>query len=328
MRPPPEPRSDEATQSNARHHTAEDDREPEEVRRRRDLQRHRARGGAGGDTRRTARKIRRERAPAAKASAGRGRASALQERGIAGDPAACARGAAGQRAAQSDRNLARGCPLAAPARRRAGRTGKRSVHQGGAEDFRVTRFRQRTRTLTIFAVDASGSSALHRLAEAKGAVELLLAECYIRRDQVAVIAFRGRAAELLLPPTRSLVSAKRSLAALPGGGGTPLASAIISAMALAHQAQRRGETPTLVILTDGRANIGRGGAPGRESAQEDALHAARAVTLSRIGALFIDTSPRPNPFAQRLAATMRAKYIPLPYANAHSLSAIVAGTRT
>jgi len=78
------------------------------------------------------------------------------------------------------------------------------------EDLRFTRYRQRTETTTIFVVDASGSSALHRFAEAKGAVELLLADCYVRRDQVAVIAFRGRTAEELLPPTRSLVRAKRS----------------------------------------------------------------------------------------------------------------------
>ncbi len=59
------------------------------------------------------------------------------------------------------------------------------------DDFRVKRHEERRRTTTIFAVDASGSAALGRLAEAKGAVELLLAQCYIRRDDVALIAFRG-----------------------------------------------------------------------------------------------------------------------------------------
>ncbi len=39
------------------------------------------------------------------------------------------------------------------------------------DDFRIKRFRERSETETIFVVDASGSAALHRLAEAKGAVE-------------------------------------------------------------------------------------------------------------------------------------------------------------
>jgi magnesium chelatase subunit D len=191
------------------------------------------------------------------------------------------------------------------------------------EDFRVTRYKQRSQTLTIFAVDASGSAALNRLAEAKGAVELLLADCYIRRDQVAVIAFRGRTAELLLPPTRSLVRAKRSLAGLPGGGGTPLATAIDSAAALAAQARRRGATVSLVLLTDGRANVSRSGAPGRDAAHADALVSARAFGAARIAALFVDTSPRANTVAQELARRMNATYVPLPFANAQSLSKIV-----
>src|SRR6202012_5594833 len=101
------------------------------------------------------------------------------------------------------------------------------------DDFRITRFKENSATATIFVVDASGSSALQRLAEVKGAVELLLVDCYVRRDEGALIAFRGQAAELVLPPTRSLARAKRSLAALPGGGGAPLSAAIIAATTLA-----------------------------------------------------------------------------------------------
>jgi magnesium chelatase subunit D len=191
------------------------------------------------------------------------------------------------------------------------------------EDFRVVRYKQRSQTLTIFAVDASGSAALNRLAETKGAVELLLADCYIRRDQVAVIAFRGLEAQILLPPTRSLVRAKRSLAGLPGGGGTPLAAAIDSAVLLALAARRRGETPTVVMLTDGRGNVARDGATGREVGQADASAAARALRAANIATLFIDTSPRPQATAQQLARAMDAHYIPLPFANARSLSKIV-----
>lgn len=190
-------------------------------------------------------------------------------------------------------------------------------------DFRVTRCKQRARTLIIFAVDASGSAALNRLAEAKGAVELLLADCYIRRDQVAVIAFRGRSADLLLPPTRSLTRAKRALAGLPGGGGTPLAAALSAGLVLATQTLRRGETPTLVMLSDGRANVAHNGVPGREAARRDALTAAQALRRSKIASLFIDTSPRPDGLANELALAMNARYVALPYVNAQALSGAV-----
>lgn len=191
------------------------------------------------------------------------------------------------------------------------------------DDFHVVRFKQRAETTTIFVVDASGSAALHRLAEAKGAVELLLADCYVRRDQVALIAFRGEAAELLLPPTRSLVRAKRSLAALPGGGGTPLAAGLDAATALCDLVQRRGGTPCVVCLTDGRANVGRQGAKGREQALADALESATALRLTGVRCMVIDTSPRPHTSAARLADAMQGVYLPLPHADAAKLSGAV-----
>jgi magnesium chelatase subunit D len=191
------------------------------------------------------------------------------------------------------------------------------------EDIRIRRFQQRSETATVFLVDASGSAALNRLAEAKGAVELLLAECYIRRDRVALLAFRGTGAELLLPPTHSLVRARRSLAGLPGGGGTPIAAALDEALALADAIQRRGQTPLLVLLTDGRANIGRDGKPGRERAMAEALEAARALRAARITTLLVDTSPRPQEAGRQLAAAMGGRYIPLPYADAAAISRAV-----
>jgi magnesium chelatase subunit D len=189
-------------------------------------------------------------------------------------------------------------------------------------DFRVQRLKHRTATTSIFVVDASGSSALHRLAEAKGAVELLLAECYVRRDQVALIAFRGRRAELLLPPTRSLSRARRGLAGLPGGGGTPLACGIELGLDVADQVKRRGQQPILLTLLDGRANIGRDGMPGREHAEADALALAKQVRAEGVAAVVIDISVRPQPFTQRLAVDMGARYLALPDAAAASISSI------
>jgi magnesium chelatase subunit D len=191
------------------------------------------------------------------------------------------------------------------------------------EDFHVSRFRQRTETTIIFVVDASGSTALNRLAEAKGAVECLLSDCYVRRDSVALISFRGASAELLLPPTRSLVRAKRGLAGLPGGGGTPLAAGIDAARALADGLQRRGQTATAVFLTDGRANIARDGSASRRRAEDDALAAARLINANGVNALLIDTSPRTAAFATQLAKEMAAVYVPLPHAEAAAVSKIV-----
>ena len=43
--------------------------------------------------------------------------------------------------------------------------------------------------------------------------------------------------------------------ALPGGGGTPLAAGLKAAMQMSDEATRRGLTPAIAMLTDGRANI-------------------------------------------------------------------------
>lgn len=194
------------------------------------------------------------------------------------------------------------------------------------DDFRISRFKLRTETVTIFVVDASGSAALHRLAEAKGAVELLLASCYIRRDQVALIAFRGSAADMLLPPTRSLARAKRSLAGLPGGGGTPLAAGLDAAFTLSDSVRRKGQTPTVIVLTDGRANIARDGGQGRPRAEEDAMSAARQLRAAGVAVVLVDTSPRPGVSGEAIAKELGARYLPLPHADAMTLSRAVLGS--
>jgi magnesium chelatase subunit D len=200
--------------------------------------------------------------------------------------------------------------------------GPRIVHVRG-DDFRVTRFKPRSETTTLFVVDASGSAALHRLGEAKGAVELLLADCYVRRDRVALIAFRGRCAEVLLPPTRSLARARRCLAGLAGGGGTPLATAIEATLALADAARRRGCTPVAVWLTDGCANVALDGTGGRHDAAADAMRMARRVRAAGVRALVLDTSAHPHEAARELAREMGAIYLPLPHADASRLSGVV-----
>ena len=192
-----------------------------------------------------------------------------------------------------------------------------------ASDLRHKRYEIGSDRLLIFTVDASGSAAVARLAEAKGAVELLLGEAYARRDHVALYAFRGTGSEALLPPTRSLVQTKKRLAALPGGGATPLAAGLAAAFQLALQERRNGLTPTLILLTDGRANVALDGSNDRAQAAADALMLAQKIAEAQIPALVIDTTIRPEKTLQTLAGKMRAHYIALPRSDAKSVSGAV-----
>ncbi len=191
------------------------------------------------------------------------------------------------------------------------------------DDIRIQKFHHPTESTIIFLVDASGSAAAQRLGEAKGAAELLLADCYVRRDQVALIAFRGKSAELVLPPTKSLVRAKRALTGLAGGGGTPLADALHMGGSLAQDQRKRGRSPILVLLTDGQANIAKDGTQGRAQASADALSIARALRAQGIQSLLLDISPRPRAAAAELATALDAHLELLPYADAQSVSNLV-----
>lgn len=197
-----------------------------------------------------------------------------------------------------------------------------------AEDFHIQRYQQRASSCVILALDASGSAALQRLAEAKGAVELLLQQSYARRDSVCIVAFRGAQAQLLLPATRSLVRAKRAMTGLPGGGGTPLALALKMAHEQALQLQRQGVTPILVVLSDGRANVTLQGLGGRAQAQADAQLWAQQWQCSGHRALWIDTSMQPDPQAQQLAAKLGAGYLPMPHVQAQRMANAMDSLRT
>jgi len=188
------------------------------------------------------------------------------------------------------------------------------------EDFYIQRFAHKAASCVIVAMDASGSAALARLAEAKGAVEILLQQSYARRDSVCVIAFRGAQAQTLLPATRSLVRAKKALAGLPGGGGTPIALALKHATEQAQALQRQGITPLLVMLSDGKANVTIDGVGGRTQAQADALQWAKQWANHGFSSLWIDTALQPTGQAQELANVMQARYLPMPYVASQRLA--------
>ncbi len=209
--------------------------------------------------------------------------------------------------------------------RQAHSTGRVAIR---AEDFHIQRYQQRASSCLILALDASGSAALQRLAEAKGAVELLLQQSYARRDSVCIVAFRGAQAQLLLPATRSLVRAKRAMTGLPGGGGTPLALALKMAHEQAAQLQRQGVTPILVVLSDGRANVTLQGLGGRAQAQTDAQNWGQQWRASGHRALWIDTSMQPDAQAQQLASTMGASYLPMPQVQSQRMASAIERVRS
>lgn len=192
------------------------------------------------------------------------------------------------------------------------------------DDLRVGRFEDRETMLTVFAVDASGSAAFARLAEAKGAVELMLERAYAKRSEVALVAFRGAGAELLLPPTRSLARARKLLADMAGGGATPLAAGLAAAHEVARLGRSKGRTAQIMVLTDGRGNVAASGEQSRASGATDALAAARRLSADGFPATVLDISARPQPEAAALASAMRARLVHLPRADAAALAAAAA----
>ncbi len=193
---------------------------------------------------------------------------------------------------------------------RGGLSGRGMLLDG--DDLRGRPRRGPTGCLLLFVLDTSGSmAAWQRMRQTKAAVLALLAQAYRRRDRVALLAFHGPGAELVLPPARGLSAARRALEALPVGGATPLAHGIASACRLVCGERRRrpGQPVWVVLLTDGRGNVAlAAGDPWR-----DALAQARALAGYGTECLVIDTETGPQRFgrAGELARVLRAECVPL-----------------
>lgn len=192
------------------------------------------------------------------------------------------------------------------------------------DDLRIKTFRSKAGALFIFAVDASGSMALNRMRQAKGAVHAMLEQAYVNRDKVALLAFRQQTAEILLPPTNSVELLRRAVDQLPTGGGTPIAAALIAALELAAQARRRGcHQVVLILLTDGRANVGL--RAERAQVTEELESLARQVASSGLASLIIDTQRNflSQGTAQQLARALAGQYLYLPGARGDTIAAAI-----
>ncbi|MGE4527522.1 MAG: VWA domain-containing protein, partial [Rhodospirillaceae bacterium] len=186
-----------------------------------------------------------------------------------------------------------------------------AVHIAPA-DIREKIRERRVGNFLLFVVDGSGSmGAQRRMVETKAAVMSLLLDAYQKRDKVAMVVFRGRTAEVVLPPTNSVDRAAKLLADLPVGGRTPLTAGLAEAAGVLRQVLRKEPTilPLVIVMTDGRANA----ALGEKPPHEEAL-AAAAVLRERYPAaqfVVVDTETKGVvrlELARKLATALEAAY--------------------
>jgi magnesium chelatase subunit D len=206
------------------------------------------------------------------------------------------------------------------------RSGTRGAHRVKIQpsDLRYKKFKHRSGIMFIFAVDASGSMALNRMAQAKGALTRLLGEAYLHRDKVALISFRGDGSQVLLAPTRSVELAKRIVDAMPAGGGTPISAGVLKAIELARRSRLQGMSQAMLVLfTDGRANV----RLGHERAIEDELRQLGALLRAEgIASVIVDTKARflSNGEGRALAEMLGSRYLFLPRLDPTSVQGAIA----
>jgi magnesium chelatase subunit D len=192
------------------------------------------------------------------------------------------------------------------------------------EDVRNKVRRRKVGATIIFCVYASGSmGASNRMEAAKGAVLDLLIDAYRRRDRVGLVSFRGDSAEVVLLPTASVELAQLRLRKVETGGATPLAAGLERSLELLTQELRRDPkvVPWLVLVTDGRANVGLAGGLGSDDARTMASH----VRDADVHTLVLDTTEglSAGSAARELARLAGGEYVRLPRAEAGVVSSAV-----
>src|SRR5437667_1660133 len=187
-----------------------------------------------------------------------------------------------------------------------------------SDALRFKQFTRKNGSFFVFVIDASGSMALNRINLAKGALLRLLQQSYLNRDSVAIVGFRGTSAEVLLPPSRSMMRARRVLDRLTIGGGTPLSAGLACAIELARRAptQSSGEI-VLLLFTDGHANVPlqangmKDRAMRRRLIEDEVKRLGSEMRKAGIDSVVINT---PNTFTQNgdalvLAELLGARYL-------------------
>ncbi|MGW2204496.1 putative cobaltochelatase [Streptomyces sp. NPDC001774] len=229
-------------------------------------------------------------------------------------------GAVRPRGALTKLHLAATVHAAAPHQKARGRTGPGLVVR--RDDLRQATREGREGNLVLFAVDASGSmAARQRMSAVKGAVLSLLLDAYQRRDKVGLVTFRGRDAEVALPPTSSVDAAAARLEQLPTGGRTPLSAGLLKAHDVLRVERLRDPSrrPLLVVVTDGRATGG-GADPVALAARAARLHASEGTAAVVVDC---ETGPVRLGLAGDLARELGGTAVTLDELRADSIAGLV-----
>jgi len=185
-----------------------------------------------------------------------------------------------------------------------------------SEDIREKERVGKTSAVVLFVVDASGSmGAMQRMESAKGAVLSMLMDSYQKRDKVGMIAFKGKEAELILPPCSSVDLALSRLRELPTGGKTPLSAGLSKGLQLLQGELRKDEEtkPMMVLISDGRANVGMGG-----KIKDEIIEISEKSKQLGVHTIVIDTEVVESSFmdmrlgyCREIAETAGGKYYPI-----------------
>ena len=199
-----------------------------------------------------------------------------------------------------------------------------------SEDIREKERVGKTSAVVLFVVDASGSmGAMQRMESAKGAVLSLLMDSYQKRDKIGMVAFKGKDAELILPPCSSVDLALSRLQELPTGGKTPLSAGLSRALQLLQGELRKDEEtkPMMVLISDGRANVGMGG-----KIRDELMEISERSKQMGVHTLVIDTEVVESSFmdmrlgyCHEIADTCGGKYYPISSLSPEALYNIVNG---
>lgn len=174
-------------------------------------------------------------------------------------------------------------------------------------------------TLFVFAIDASGSMAANRIARAKSTILKLLRKSYLNRDSVAIVSFHGTTANVDLPPSRSILRARRVLDSLRMGGSTPLGLGLVTTIELLELVGNKFGERVVLLFTDGRSNVPlrRGGmnlrAFRRVKIESELRELSMGLTRTRARVVVVDTQKEfeSSEETRALAKILHAQFIKL-----------------